>query len=154
MLLRREEAGLPQSQVVQRLPSPLSRNWGSVLPPLQKDAGQSPRHEIRAKDHSVADDADDPLHVEIRLFHADKTGNDNTWIFGSYFLKKFSVYFDYDDKSISFYSDNIEIINQDLFESFHYMKKTLICFIILICFSWSLLIFFIHKKDNETFLRR
>lgn len=85
---------------------------------------------------------------------AEKTGNDNTWIFGSYFLKKFSVYFDYDDKSISFYSDNIEIINQDVFESFHYMKKTLICFIILICFSWSLLIFFIHKKDNETFLRR
>ena len=67
---------------------------------------------------------------------AEKTGNDNTWIFGSYFLQKFSVYFDYDDKSISFYSDNIEIINQDVFESFHYMKKTLLCFIILICFSW------------------
>lgn len=42
VLLRSEEAGLPQSQAVQRLPSPLSRNWGSILPPLQEDAGQSP----------------------------------------------------------------------------------------------------------------
>ena len=46
VLLRSKEAGLPQSQVVQRLPSPLSRIWGSVLPPLQEDAGQSPRSGI------------------------------------------------------------------------------------------------------------
>lgn len=83
----------------------------------------------------------------------EKTENANTWIFGSYFLRKFSVYFDYDDKSISFYSDNIEIINQDEFGSFHYLKKILICFIILICFCWSLLIFFFHKKHNDTSLR-
>lgn len=46
VLLRSKESGLPQSQVVQRLLSPLSRMWGSVLPPLQEDAGQSPQSGI------------------------------------------------------------------------------------------------------------
>lgn len=46
VLLWSKESGLPQSQVVQRLLSPLSRIWGSVLPPLQEDAGQSPQSGI------------------------------------------------------------------------------------------------------------
>ena len=40
--------------------------------------------------------------------------NPREWVFGVCFLKYYSLLFDYDDKSISFYSDIYEIINSNI----------------------------------------
>lgn len=79
-------------------------------------------------------------------FNIRNNKKNNQWRFGTFFLRKFILLFDYDERAITFYSDKL-LSQEDMNLSYRSMKKTIIIIntLTLILFSIVLLYNRIYK---------
>ena len=80
------------------------------------------------------------------------TKDDNTWIFGNYFLYQYATYFDYDDQSISFFSNTNIIIDEEHVQwkanSYYIENITISLYILVSTLSGCLCVLLLMNKYN------